>query len=240
MFLGNPGTSVGYLLLAFITLAVGIFIALIIPLIGNLAYIILGTVIYAGFFTAGYTLYRNEKVDISSFFGGFDHLGQFAVLVLIQLVFFIALFIPLGAFMFFVAGSDSTFIQGTAEESFGVIGLMISIGVMVVFLAFFVGYLFSIPNIAHLQLKAWDAMELSRRVIFKVFLRMLGLCILLYVLNIAGALALGLGLFITIPVSFYALQAAWEQMIGVKSVNHLEQLLDEFGSDAEAPFESQY
>ncbi|MDW7690600.1 hypothetical protein R9C00_22425 [Flammeovirgaceae bacterium SG7u.111] len=59
----------------------------------------------------------------------------------------------------------------------------------------------------------WPAMEYSRRLITKNWWSVFGFVIILVLLNFAGALVLGIGLLVTIPVSGIAIYVAYEDIL---------------------------
>ncbi|MDY6785571.1 MAG: hypothetical protein SW833_23975 [Cyanobacteriota bacterium] len=78
-----------------------------------------------------------------------------------------------------------------------------------------VGYLFLTPLIIDRRLKFWSAMETSRLIIAKQWFRIFAFVVLLGLMNIGGALIFGLGLFVTIPLSYCAIAAAYDDIIGL-------------------------
>ena len=96
-------------------------------------------------------------------------------------------------------------------------GILIFIG----FIAFIipgiyltVAYAFSIFFVIFGGMDFWDAMEASRKVTGKQWLGVLVLVLVLGILNFLGALAFGVGMFFTIPISFCALYAAYDDIVG--------------------------
>lgn len=77
-----------------------------------------------------------------------------------------------------------------------------------------VGYLFSIWLIVERGLDFWAAMELSRRTIHRHWFEVFGFVILLFLLNVAGLLLLGLGLLVTLPWSICSITAAYVDVFG--------------------------
>lgn len=75
-----------------------------------------------------------------------------------------------------------------------------------------VGYLFTTCLIVDQQLDFWPAMELSRRTIHQHWFEVFGFCLLLLLLNVAGALFIGVGLLVTIPWSICAITAAYQDV----------------------------
>lgn len=77
-----------------------------------------------------------------------------------------------------------------------------------------VAWMFSILFIVFGEMEFWDGMEFSRKLITKKWWSFFGLAILLLLINLAGALVLLIGLIFTVPVSFCALYAAFEDIVG--------------------------
>jgi len=80
-----------------------------------------------------------------------------------------------------------------------------------------VAYLFSMAFVVERRLNFWDAMETSRKLITKRWFSFFGLVLLLGLINLVGALLLGLGLLVTIPVSFCTIAAAYDDIVGVSA-----------------------
>lgn len=77
-----------------------------------------------------------------------------------------------------------------------------------------VAYAFITPFIVAYQLDFWPAMEASRRIITKEWLAFFLLFIAVVLLNLAGLLALGLGLLFTIPWSYCIIAVAFDHIVG--------------------------
>ncbi|MFK7971777.1 MAG: hypothetical protein AB8F95_15530 [Bacteroidia bacterium] len=236
MFSRDALPAVGFSIIASLIALMGGGILSFIPLIGPIfAQTLIGALL-AGFYLAGYRLYRNESIGFSTYFRGFDHLGQIVIMNLIYAgVYFVLaiVLVLLGAIIGFSFFQD--FSSSTSGASPGMIVFLVLI--MVVFftiiIAFSLAYMFAVPNVTNLKLQAWDAMELSRRVAFKQAGGLLGLFFLIVLINVLGTLLFGIGLLITVPVSMFVVQAAWEQVIGGEGGQHLDNLIDEFGTDKE-------
>jgi serine/threonine protein kinase/Tfp pilus assembly protein PilF len=81
-----------------------------------------------------------------------------------------------------------------------------------------VAWILVIPLIVDQRLEFWPAMQLSRKIISKHWWKFLGFLIVLALINLAGIVACGVGLFITFPITFAALTYAYEDITGpVKS-----------------------
>lgn len=80
-----------------------------------------------------------------------------------------------------------------------------------------VAYLFTFPLIVDRQIDFWQAMEVSRRVVTRRWTRAFGLAFLLVAVNLAGLLALGVGLLVTLPTTLCALSIAYGEVFGIES-----------------------
>jgi uncharacterized membrane protein len=60
----------------------------------------------------------------------------------------------------------------------------------------------------------WPAMEYSRKLINKEWFAFLGFFIILILINLAGAICLGVGLLVTIPATLIAVFAAYDDIVG--------------------------
>jgi uncharacterized membrane protein len=101
-----------------------------------------------------------------------------------------------------------------------VAGIFIGIGTLLlvvpgVYLA--VAYLFAAVLVVDRHLDFWRAMEMSRHTVTPRWFGYFAFALLLSLLNLAGALLLGLGLLVTIPVSFCALAVAYADLSGLEA-----------------------
>ncbi len=62
-----------------------------------------------------------------------------------------------------------------------------------------------------------EAMKVSYRFIKKKWFHFFGFVIVLGLINIGGLIALGIGLFITVPATYLALYAAYQDIIGISN-----------------------
>ena len=62
----------------------------------------------------------------------------------------------------------------------------------------------------------WPALDASRKIITKKWFSFLGFFIVLGLINVLGAIALGIGLLFTIPITYCAIYAAYENIIGTE------------------------
>jgi uncharacterized membrane protein len=101
-----------------------------------------------------------------------------------------------------------------------VAGTFIAIGTILlvipgVYLA--VAYLFATYLVIDRGLDCWPAMELSRRTVNPRWFGYFAFVLLLALLNLAGALALGVGLLVTIPLSFCTVTVLYAEIFGLQA-----------------------
>ena len=66
------------------------------------------------------------------------------------------------------------------------------------------------------KMEFWDGMEFSRKLITKKWWNLFGFVILLGLINIAGMLAFGIGILFTIPLTYCAIYAAFDDIVGTE------------------------
>jgi len=77
---------------------------------------------------------------------------------------------------------------------------------------FLICWSFAVPIAACSETDFWESLKLSWHGVRKNFWSYVGLLVLLGVINLIGILCLGLGLFITIPITFLATMSAYDQI----------------------------
>jgi hypothetical protein len=80
-----------------------------------------------------------------------------------------------------------------------------------------VAYLFASCLVVDSRLDFWPAMELSRRTVNPLWFGIFTFMLLVVVINLLGGLLLGLGLLVTVPLSYCALTAAYADLFGFQS-----------------------
>ena len=78
-----------------------------------------------------------------------------------------------------------------------------------------VAYTFSSYLIIFYKLDFWNALETSRKIITKRWWSFFLFSIVIVAINLAGVLALGVGVLITIPLSIAATYAAYDDIVGI-------------------------
>jgi uncharacterized membrane protein len=77
-----------------------------------------------------------------------------------------------------------------------------------------VSYMLVYPILWDTGMDFWDAMELSRKVVTAHWFSWFAFALLIVAMNIAGVLLCGVGLLATIPISYCAVAAAYEEVLG--------------------------
>ncbi len=109
------------------------------------------------------------------------------------------------------SGSSLTF------SALGWVGLCVGVLLIVVPVTYFlVCWFFTLPLCVDRKMNFWHAMGTSRAVVRKHWWRLFFLLVVLYLVNILGAIPCGLGLLITIPLSFATMAAVYEEMFGLR------------------------
>jgi hypothetical protein len=101
-----------------------------------------------------------------------------------------------------------------------VAGLFIAIGMVLliipgIYLA--VAYMFASYLVVDRRMDFWPAMELSRHTVNPRWFGYFAFMLLVFVLNLGGVIALGVGLLVTIPLSFCMVTAAYADLFGLHS-----------------------
>jgi uncharacterized membrane protein len=221
------GTSVfGYFIL-FIIVSIIISLCLsMIPIVGSLA----NSFVVSPSIGAGFILFLHEKnktgqSDFGLVFKGFNKVGPLLVLQLILTFIMLALFIPLilsllGMFsmddLLSVASSDSEAIArigASVVANFAVfyVGMFISFLLVMVFMIFMS---FTTYFIALGDLSAFESIKSSIDLVKKKFFSILLFGIVLVLINVAGVLALVIGIFVTMPVTMAAMYFMFYDIIG--------------------------
>ena len=105
-----------------------------------------------------------------------------------------------------------------------------------------VGYSFALPLVALGGMGAWEAMELSRKVIHKNWWWFLLFSLVVSVISSLGQIALFIGIFVTMPIAYCVQYAAFEDIMGQPESHTAYQKIEEIGKDEKPepePFDPQ-
>lgn len=170
---------------------------------------------------------RREPVEFGDLFKGFEYFGQSVIAALLYIVPIMAIVIP-AYFVFYVGMILSLAAQGSSGEpnpaaALGVL-VMFSLFVlvlMVIVLIISVGFTFAYPLIVDRKLAGFDAVKLSFRAAMANFWRLLGMMILTGLLGLAGTLLCYVGMFLALPISYAAIDIAYEQVFGLRNLEDM-------------------
>jgi len=96
----------------------------------------------------------------------------------------------------------------------GILGFLAFLAFIIPGIYLAVAWSFAIPFIIFTNMEFWDGMEYSRKLITKKWWNIFGLLILLFLINLVGALVFLVGLLFTIPITYCALYVAFEDIVG--------------------------
>lgn len=209
------GSFIGYFLLY---LVISIVIQFI-PFVGGIAMQVIAPALMAGFMIVAHAILKGKSYTFSSFFDGFKFLGDLFLASLVKgLIGVLIILIPLsiGAAMVLteislseITDSPEYFIMDYGPQ----LAIYMLIGMIpVIYLA--IAWMFTEHLIVLRGLKFWPAMKASKTIISKKWLNFFGFAIVLGLINILGALALGIGILITAPLTIVAMYTAFEDVIG--------------------------
>jgi hypothetical protein len=99
-------------------------------------------------------------------------------------------------------------------------GIIVSIGVVLliipgIYLA--ICYMLTTFLVIDHGMEFWQAMETSRKIVTKNWFAFFVFALVLFLVNLLGALALGVGMLVTIPVTSCAAAVAYKEIVGLHS-----------------------
>ena len=108
---------------------------------------------------------------------------------------------------------------------FGIVSsLLITLGLILLIVPgiyLIVSYIFPLMFIVDRGLDFWPAMETSRRSVQPHWFKFFVFFLLVFLLNLAGALLLGVGLLVTVPLTHCIFAAAYDDIFGLQSAHTL-------------------
>jgi len=99
-------------------------------------------------------------------------------------------------------------------------GILVAVGMALLLLPgiyLAVSYMLTTFLIIDHRMEFWQAMETSRKIVTKNWFAFFVLAIVLFLVNVLGVLALGVGLLVTAPVTACAAAIAYKEIVGLNS-----------------------
>lgn len=198
---------------------------LVIPSLAGILFVLLSPLQF-GYFIFAEKVYKQQQPNFKYFFDGFQRLIPIAILYILNVAIFMLIF-----FLFFIPIAQSPDIQNfknfiinnpnilneTKLPDLPVISMQTRIVFFIMIITFlYVTVLLSLAPyfLWFQQVSPFKAMALSIMVVKKRFSRWILFVSVLLLLNILGLLAFGVGIFITMPISFLSFYVAYEKVIG--------------------------
>ena len=198
---------------------------LMIPVAGGFLFFLLAPLQF-GYFIFAEKVYKNQQPNFKYFFDGYQKLISIAILYFSYITIFTVIL-----FLFFMPIANSADIQNLREFVINNPNLLnestlpelpvISFKTRIIFflmmmILLYVTILLSLASylLWFQQLPVFKSMALSVLIVKKKFSRWILFACVLLLLNFLGLLAFGVGIFITMPVSFLAFYVAYEKVVG--------------------------
>jgi hypothetical protein len=219
--LKNIGGYIGFFLVYFALS----FASLLIPIIGTLALMVVYPALMIGTYHVAHLIANGNNNQFGDFFKGFDKFGPLFLTTLLTILLVIAAIIPgavlLGVGMFGAfsnLGSSNLEGYGGGEEAFvssllgnGNLGLIIAGLLLYLLPAIYLSISFVwAPMLVWFHgLDPWPALMASRKITAKNWWITLIFFFVIGIISVAGAIALGVGILLTLPAMLCAQYAAF-------------------------------
>jgi len=175
-----------------------------------------------GIYLALFRLRRGERIEFGILFKGFDYFGESVIATLIHYVPMVMIILPfyvvLYAGLFLILPGQSREPDSGSLFAFLAIMIVMTLVMMVLIMLLSIIFTFSYPLIVDRKLSGIDAVKLSARAALANFWPLLGLLLLNGLIGFAGLLLCYVGMFLALPVTFAAIEAAYEQVFGLGEV----------------------
>jgi hypothetical protein len=206
----NFGLAVGAFAVVFVLQIISLVLVLI-PCLGALVAVFISWLLTQSLHAFYLKMSRRQPTEFGDAFSGFSFFMPLFLLGLVQGLLFVVAMAPGGAVMFVGAQLAE---RGSSEAA-GVGLLMLGMLLMLPILIYLgVAWLFAPMLVMDKGYDFWPAMELSRKVATKHFLRLFGLQLLNAAIVVAGELALCVGVLVAIPITYAAVAIAYDDLFG--------------------------
>jgi len=212
---------VAFLILAGIQIVLGL-----IPILGDIASMLIGPIFMVGVLTFAQSIAQGEEADVGKLFVGFkEKLGTLIAVAALYIVMIVAV-IAVGAIValsllggadLFNGASPEQAMQ-TLMEGVGVVGVLIAIlAILALTLPVAAAYWFAPGLVFYADMSAVAAMKESFSACLRNWLPLSVYGILALLVILLGALALLIGLFVALPVLMASYYAMFRDLFGQKT-----------------------
>lgn len=196
----------------------------LVPILGNIAAVLLGPLFMVGVLAFGHGIARGGQADIGALFVGFrEKTGTLVTVAVLYVLLFLGLAIVFVAVAFFMVGGAAFLASASPEQAMST--LLAGGGVMSVLLAFLVffalamlvaaAYWFAPGLVLYANLGAWDAMKASFSACLRNWLPFLIYSILGFLVLMGGLLVVFVGMFLlSLPVLMASYYASFRDIFG--------------------------
>lgn len=199
----------------------------LIPVLGNLAAVLLGPLFMAGVLAFGHGVARDGQADLGALFIGFrEKTGALVMVGVLYFLLILGLIVVFAGAAFFLMGGAAVFAAGAPEQVMSAImaggGVMAILLLVLVFFAFGIlvaaAYWFAPGLVLYTDLGAWPAMKESFSACMRNWLPFLVYGILAFVVLLGGMVILFVGMFLlSLPILMASYYASFRDIFAQKA-----------------------
>jgi len=222
LFKVSPGYFIGFSIVSFM-INMGVSM---IPLLGMVGMLFIGPALQVGVPIVCRRIDRNESFEFGHFFDGFKKAQQLALAYLMIAVACAIFIVPL----FLIFGLSSFFSDYMMAEppSLAMLGLLF----LIIMLLFFImiSFRWTFYLIVFHDYTSIEAIKTSWKLVTKNWFAHLGFVFMAALIGLVGMIALGVGIFIALPIIFAADYAGYADVTGLNESNTDE--IEEIGNES--------
>lgn len=172
-----------------------------------------------GIYLAFFKRRRGEPIEFGLLFKGFDYFGNSVVAALLHALPIFAVVVP-AYIVFYLGMFVSLAALGNEPSGAGVLGVFFMFAVfifvvMAVIIVLTIGFTFSYPLIVDRKMAGFDSVKVSFKAAMANFWGLLAMVLLCGLLNFLGVMFCYVGVILTLPITYAAVAAAYEQVFGL-------------------------
>lgn len=207
----NIGGFIGY---TFIYLATTMVLGLI-PGIGSIANLLISPPLTAGFYIVANKIRNGEEHQFGDFFKGFDFFGPLVGASLLTFLIILVIIIPVGVIAFLSFDMMAVGI----DDDMPVGAILVILLALIPILYLSVAYTWASMLIIFYNYSAWEAMEMSRKLITKKWFSVFIFLLITALISAAGLLLVGVGFLYTLPVFMCASYVAFAKVTAGEEID---------------------